>query len=183
MRKKWLGLTLGLLLPLLSAEASLGETVTEKVARTGFLTVGTRFDQVPFSYIDDQGQLVGYSVDVVKAIKNEMQKRLGREVTIQVVEALSPKQRMEMLSAGKIDIACDINFTWERDEYFDFSLSYGISGIRLLSKKGSNLGSAESLAGKRIGVVEGSVAEGVIKLLQPQAQIISGISSARVLPI
>lgn len=38
---------LGLLLPFLLPSPSWAETVVEKVARTGFLTVGTRFDAIP----------------------------------------------------------------------------------------------------------------------------------------
>ncbi len=153
------------------------ETVTEKVARTGILTVGTRFDSIPYSYINDRGELVGYSIDILNLIKDRLEKQLGKPITIQVVEANDPAARIPLLKGGQIDIACDTQFTWERDRHVDFSVSYSISGIRLVSKRGSNLGAPESLVGRRIGVIQNSTAQDVIRLVQPKA-ILVPISTA-----
>ena len=148
------------------------ETVTEKVARTGILTVGTRFDSIPYSYVDDRGELVGYSIDILNLIKERLEKQLGKPITIQVVEANDPAARIPLLKGGQIDIACDTQFTWERDRHVDFSVSYSISGIRLLTKRGSNLGTPESLAGRRIGVIQNSTGQDVIRLVQPKATLV-----------
>lgn len=162
----------GLILTMMFPGRSWAETVIEKVARTGVLTVGTRFDAIPYSYVDDKGQLVGYSIDVLNLIKNQLQQDLGKPITLQMVEANDPAARIPLLTSGQIDIACDTQFTWERDRHVDFSVSYAISGIRLLAKKGSDLGTPESLAGRRIGVLQNSTAHDVIKLLQPQAILV-----------
>lgn len=148
------------------------ETVMEKVARTGILTVGTRIDLVPYSYVDAQGELVGYSVDVVKLIRDRLQQELGKPITIQVVVEESFSQRMSHMASGEIDLACDTAFTWQRDQFVDFSVSYGVSGIRLLVQNGSTLGTPESLAGKRIGVLPNTAAEPTIRAIQPNATIV-----------
>jgi polar amino acid transport system substrate-binding protein len=161
------------LLPLLLAGPSLAETVVEKVARTGFLTVGTRFDAVPYSYVNDKGELVGYSMDVLERIRQRLETRLGRPVTLQMIEANQPGEKINLIRGGEIDIACSTAFTWERAKVVDFSTSYSISGIRILAKKGSNLSTPESLIGKRIALVPTSAAVDVIKLVQPQAIIVT----------
>ena len=165
------------LLPLLLAGASLAETVVEKVARTGFLTVGTRFDAIPYSYIDDKGELVGYSMDVLERIRKRLETRLGRPVTLQMIEANQPGEKINLIRSGEIDIACSTAFTWERAKVVDFSISYSISGIRILAKKGSNLSTPQSLIGKRIALVPTSAAVDVIKLVQPQATIVTTYST------
>lgn len=168
---------LGCLLPMFLASASLAETVVEKVARTGFLTVGTRFDAIPYSYIDDKGELVGYSMDVLERIRKRLETRLGRPVTLQMIEANQPGEKINLIRSGDIDIACSTAFTWERAKVVDFSISYSISGIRILAKKGSNLSTPQSLIGKRIALVPTSAAVDVIKLVQPQAKIVTTYST------
>lgn len=168
---------LGCLLPMFLASASLAETVVEKVARTGFLTVGTRFDAIPYSYINDKGELVGYSMDVLERIRKRLETRLGRPVTLQMIEANQPGEKINLIRSGDIDIACSTAFTWERAKVVDFSISYSISGIRILAKKGSNLSTPQSLIGKRIALVPTSAAVDVIKLVQPQATIVTTYST------
>ncbi|MCA2653275.1 extracellular substrate binding-like orphan protein GrrP [Microcystis sp. M061S2] len=168
---------LGCILPMFLASASLAETVVEKVARTGFLTVGTRFDAIPYSYINDKGELVGYSMDVLERIRKRLETRLGRPVTLQMIEANQPGEKINLIRSGDIDIACSTAFTWERAKVVDFSISYSISGIRILAKKGSNLSTPQSLIGKRIALVPTSAAVDVIKLVQPQATIVTTYST------
>ncbi|MBC1198098.1 transporter substrate-binding domain-containing protein [Microcystis aeruginosa BLCCF158] len=168
---------LGCILPMFLASASLAETVVEKVARTGFLTVGTRFDAIPYSYVNDKGELVGYSMDVLERIRKRLETRLGRPVTLQMVEANQPGEKINLIRSGDIDIACSTAFTWERAKVVDFSISYSISGIRVLAKKGSNLSTPQSLIGKRIALIPSSAAVDVIKLVQPQATIVTTYST------
>ena len=165
------------LLPLLLAGPSLAETVVEKVARTGFLTVGTRFDAIPYSYVNEKGELVGYSMDVLERIRKRLETRLGRPVTLQMIEANQPGEKINLIRSGEIDIACSTAFTWERAKVVDFSISYSISGIRILAKKGSNLSTPQSLIGKRIALIPTSAAVDVIKLVQPQATIVTTYST------
>ena len=168
---------LGCILPMFLASASLAETVVEKVARTGFLTVGTRFDAIPYSYVNEKGELVGYSMDVLERIRKRLETRLGRPVTLQMIEANQPGEKINLIRSGDIDIACSTAFTWERAKVVDFSISYSISGIRILAKKGSNLSTPQSLIGKRIALVPTSAAVDVIKLVQPQATIVATYST------
>jgi len=168
---------LGCILPMFLASASLAETVVEKVARTGFLTVGTRFDAIPYSYVNDKGELVGYSMDVLERIRKRLETRLGRPVTLQMIEANQPGEKINLIRSGEIDIACSTAFTWERAKVVDFSISYSISGIRILAKKGSNFSTPQSLIGKRIALVPTSAAVDVIKLVQPQATIVTTYST------
>ena len=168
---------LGCILPMFLASASLAETVVEKVARTGFLTVGTRFDAIPYSYVNEKGELVGYSMDVLERIRKRLETRLGRPVTLQMVEANQPGEKINLIRSGEIDIACSTAFTWERAKVVDFSTSYSISGIRILARKGSNLSTPQSLIGKRIALVPTSTAVDVIKLVQPQATIVTTYST------
>ena len=148
------------------------ETTMQKVARTGVLTAGTSRDAIPFAYADSQGQLVGYSIDMLVQIKEQLEKQLGKKIQLKLVP-LSPDQRIPKVVKKEVDIVCDASsFTWERDKQVDFSVSYAVTGTQLLVKKASTLGTKESLLGKRIGVLPQTTNEKAIRRVQPSSQLI-----------
>jgi len=172
MYKKWSMAVIGVILAMAFPGAAYSETVMEKVARTQVLTVGTRTDLIPYAYINEKQELVGYSIDILKLIQAQLSQELNKEIVIQVVK-VDVNNRIPKIISGEVDIVCeDANFTWERDRVIDFSVSYAVSGIKLLVKTGSNLDSPESLAGKRIGVIPNTTPAQAIKLIQPQAILV-----------
>jgi polar amino acid transport system substrate-binding protein len=169
MKLSAVGTILFLLVPF---QAVCAQTVLEKVSKTGVLTAGTSKDAFPLAYADGKGQLVGYSVDMLQLIKTQVEKELKRPITLKLV-ALSPGERIPKLQAGEVDIVCDSSsFTWERDKLIDFSVSYGITGTRLLVRRGTSFAGPESLVGKRIGALPKTTNEDSIRRAQPKAQIV-----------
>ena len=118
---------LSLLLILAGTKTTLAETVMEKVARTGVLTLGVNSDLVPYSYVNDKGELDGYTMSIVDLVRQRLEKELGKPVKLETVEAKTLEERIPKLLTGEIDIACDTAFTWARDKYVDFSVSYSIT--------------------------------------------------------
>lgn len=162
----------GLILSAIMPGVASGETVMEKVARTGVLTAGTSRDALPFAYSDSQGKLTGYSVDMLGLIQQQLEKETGKKIKLKLV-AVTPSERIPKIINRQVDIVCDASsFTWERDKKVDFSISYGVTGTQILIKKNSNLGSPESLINKRVGVLSGTTNEQVIKQIQPQAKLV-----------
>ena len=163
-------LSLGLLT--LATPKAIGETVAEKVVRTGTLTAGTSKDALPFAYRNDEGELVGYSVDILELITRQLEVEYDREIELELV-ALQPKERIPQLVNGEVDIVCDASsFTWKRDRQIDFSFSYSSAGTRLLTAKGKDYWDAESLANQRIGALAKTTNEKTIRRVQPQAEIV-----------
>ena len=165
-------LVFGLILSALIPGVAKAETVMQKVARTGVLTAGTSKDALPFAYSDKQGKLTGYSVDMLTLIQQQLEKELGKKITLKLV-AVTPAARIPKIINRQVDIVCDASsFTWERDKKVDFSISYGVTGTQILIKKDNNLGSPESLINKRIGVLAGTTNEQAIKRIQPNAKLV-----------
>ncbi len=163
----------GLLIALSLPQTARSETVVDKVSRTGVLTFGTRVDIIPYSYVNDKEKLVGYSVDVLELIRQELQNDVGRSVTVDFKVINNPDELIQKVSKGDIDIACSTQFTWQREQYVDFSIPYSLSGVRLLIKNGSTLtGTPESLVGKKVGIMPNTMGEVVMKRLQPKAVLV-----------
>lgn len=144
----------------------------EQIARTGVLTAGTSKDAFSYAYKNKQGDLVGYSIDMMQRISQELALELGRPVRLEL-KALDTDERIPMLASSKVSLVCDASsFTWERDRKVDFSVSYGITGTQLLVKKDSSLSSPESLLGKRVGVLPRTTSEIAIRKQQPEAMVV-----------
>jgi len=82
------------------------------------LRVATEGAYPPFNYIDENGDLAGFDVDITKALCTAM----GQECTI---EAIPWEQLLTALRSGKVDIiVASMARTPEREQFADFSDYY-----------------------------------------------------------
>jgi polar amino acid transport system substrate-binding protein len=169
-------ITIALLTLLLSTSyqpPSWAGRVLDKIRQTGEITAGARKDSIPFGYVNDKGEWVGYSIDILELIRKQTEKELGKPIKLKLVE-VTPENRFAKLQDQTIDIECgSTSFTWERDKVVDFSVSYFSTGTQLLVDRASALGNLESLAGKKIGVIPKTTNEKAIQTLQPRATLIT----------
>src|SRR3954463_3615414 len=94
---------LGTLLAL-SAQAQELTGTLKKVKETGAITIGYRESSIPFSFLNDQQQPVGYAMDlcmrIVDAVKTEL-KMPNLKVNLTPVTS---GNRIPQLQAGNIDL-------------------------------------------------------------------------------
>lgn len=125
----------------------------QEIKSRGTLIAGIRRDNPPHSFIDGQGQWVGFDVDIAEALA----KQLGLKLKRVPVDELT---RISYLRSGKIDIAAaSMSHTHKRDEQVDFSQTYFWSSQTFLVRK-DEVTSLDDLAGKRVGMDRGSHAIG-----------------------
>lgn len=156
-----------------TATPAMAETVLEKVLRTGKLTAGTSKDAVPFAFRNEDGELVGYSVDILELITARLEEKYDRDLELELV-ALQPKERIPQLVDGEVDIVCDASsFTWNRDRQIDFSFSYSSTGTRLLTSRNNDFWDADSLIDRRIGAIPKTTNLKTIERIQPEAEIVT----------
>ena len=74
------------------------ESKLDQVRESGQVRVGIRFDNPPLSYIDDEGNWVGFDVDLAKALVEE----IGLEIEQVKVDETT---RISFLQEDKIDMA------------------------------------------------------------------------------
>jgi len=162
----------GVVLALLSPKPAIAHSVMEKVVKTGVLTAGTSKDAFPFAYKDKNGQLTGYSIEMLKLIQRQVEKELKRPIKLELV-ALDPADRIPKLRNGSVDIVCDAaSFTWEREQDIDFTVSYATTGTQLLTRRGKKSWNIAALAGRKIGALAGTTNEQAIRRAQPRAKIV-----------
>jgi len=163
-------LAAGVLLTAGWASSASAESVLAKVARTNVLTLGVNTDQVPYAYFETDGAPpVGYSIDMANLVKDTLEDYLGEDITLEMVEVGTFGERIALLNSGQIDLSCDVGFTWERDQFVDYSDSYSISGIRLITLADSALDAESDLANANVGITAEPLARAVLETFYPEA--------------
>ncbi|MYW92026.1 amino acid ABC transporter substrate-binding protein [Amycolatopsis rubida] len=114
------------------------------------LRVGTLADAPPSIYLEN-GQFTGYDNELLRDIA----KREGFQVEFVGTEFSG---LLAKVAGGQLDIGSStISATAARKKTVAFSNGYDTSYTTVVSKKGAALPAANSFAGKRVGVVQGSV--------------------------
>lgn len=147
------------------APAAAGPTL-DRVLRTGTLNAGTRDDAPPFAFRDRDGAIRGFSVDLIEAVRAEIERRTGRPIATRFV-IVTTQTRLEAIESGAADLVCETaTVTWARQQRVDFSLPIFRDGTRVLGYR-ERLLSITDPAGLRVGVVEGSVTARVLAQAWP----------------
>lgn len=170
--KRGVGVAVTSVLLLLTVGSVAAETVLEKIRRTGILVAGTRGTVIPLAYINEKNELIGFSVDLLEAIRARLEKKLGKRIKLEKKE-VTPANRVELVATRLVDVECgSTTYTRSRDQSVDFSINFFFSGDQLLVKKGSGIKSVADVAGKRVGVLQGTTAEKALRAVQSKADTV-----------
>src|SRR6185312_16198700 len=144
---------------LVSGSATAGELTgtLAKVKELGYITIGHREASIPFSYLDDKRQPVGFAMDIcakiVDAVKREL--KLDKlEVRYQLVTA---SMRIPLMANGTIDLECgNTTNNAERQQQVWYTNTHFLTASRFVSKVDSHIGSIAELKGKTVVAPAGS---------------------------
>jgi glutamate/aspartate transport system substrate-binding protein len=163
---------LGSVLLLGAATPALAETVLEKISRTGVLTAGTRATSIPFAFVNEKNEWIGFSIDLLEAIRARLEKKLSKRIRLEKKE-ITPATGVSLVANRTIDVECgSMTYTRTRDEKVDFSINFFFTGTQLLVKKGSGIKSVVDLSGKRVGAAQASTGEKNLRASQPKADVV-----------
>jgi glutamate/aspartate transport system substrate-binding protein len=152
----------------------------QKIDRSGVVTIGYREASFPLSYVDPKGQPLGYSIDLCKAIVDEIAREIDNSRIRIEFAPVTPETRIPALIAGKIDLECGSSSnTVERQKQVAFSPLIFVSGTKLMVKRTSGIRSYKDLKGKVVVTTAGTTNEQVIKRLNQQFNVGMNIVSAR----
>jgi ABC-type amino acid transport substrate-binding protein len=147
-----------------SAHAAKFTGTLQKVANSGVITVGYNADSPPFSFEDEAGLPVGYSVDLCRRIATATKEKLGlKELEVKFVE-ITLQDRFSAVESGKVDIECSSStITLSRLETVDFTLMTFVTGGALVSKAAAPIMTTGDVGGKSVAVTRGTTTEVALK--------------------
>lgn len=123
----------------------------KKIKETGSITLGTRDSSVPFSYLDDKQQPIGYAMDlcgrIVEAVKDEL-KLAKLDVKLNPVTSAT---RIPLMANGTIDLECgSTTNNVERQQQVSFTITHFLTASRWVTKKSANIKKLTDLKGKTV---------------------------------
>lgn len=138
-----------------SAQATSGRL--KSIAASKTIKIAHRTDAVPFSFVDGNKAVVGYTVDICKAVVASLQKQLKlAALNVQWVPATT-QNRFELVASGKADLECGAStVTLSRMKQVDFSNTLFVESTGLVVRSAANVTGLKDLAGKKIAVIAGT---------------------------
>ena len=151
----------------------------KKIADTKTITIAHRTDAPPFSFVDANKEITGFSVDLCRKIVASIERQLGVSgLKVRYVPVTS-QSRFDTVAKGQADMECGAStVTLSRMKTVDFSSFIFLETTGLMAKASAGFQSLADLGGKRIAVIGGTTNERAVNNEVKRRQI-----SATVVPV
>ncbi len=157
-----------------SSTLALAQTPTtlDKVKASGAITVAYREASIPFSYLDDKAQPVGFGWEICGRIVDAVKKATGHADLKVQTQAVTSANRIPLLMNGTIDIECgSTTNNSERAKQVAFATNYFYTGTRFLVKSNSGVKSLDDLKGKTVVSTTGTTNYKIIRNLNEEKKL------------
>ena len=144
----------------------------DKVKKSGEITLAYRESSIPFSYLDDKAQPVGFAHEICLKIVDDVKKATGRADLKVNLQAVTSANRIPLLQNGTIDIECgSTTNNSERGKQVQFAIDYFYTGTRFLVKTGTQVKSIDDLKGKTIVSTTGTTNYKILRNLNEEKKL------------
>lgn len=143
------------------------------------IVIGHRESSIPYSFLDDTGKAVGYSIDVCNILikKLEADKKVALTVATQPV---TPQNWISLVENGSVDLVCaSTTITPERAEKVNFSAMNADTINPAVLANNETIKKKEDLRGKKIIVITGTTGEKLINKMNNQEKYGMTLLSAK----
>ncbi len=144
------------------------DTFGQIVARDK-LIVGVRNDTAPFGFLDKNGNLTGFDIELARIIAKNI---LKDEKKVEFIP-VTASNRIMKLNSGEVDILiATMSITEQRQMILDFSIPYHIAGQAILTNKMSKATTLKDFENKKLIIVFGSTSENNLRTNVPDIEVL-----------
>jgi len=152
----------------------------KKAKETGSLTLGHRESSIPFSYYNDQQQVIGYSQELMMKAVEGVKENLKLAKLDTKLMPVTSANRITLVQNGTIDMECgSTTNNLERQKQVGFSTTIFVIGTKLLTKKDSGIKDFPDLAGKNVVTTAGTTSERLLRKMNEDKKMNMNIISAK----
>ena len=136
------------------------------IKQKGEIVVGVKYDAKPFGYVDVDGNLKGFDIDLAQILAKKI---LGNEKRVTFRQVYT-HNRISKLNSGEVDmVIATMTITPDRAQVVKFSIPYYDVGQAVMIRKTSSINSIGDLNGRRTFVILGTTAEKNLRHFAPEA--------------
>ena len=144
----------------------------DKVKQSGAITLAYRESSIPFSYLDDKAQPIGFAHEICMKIVDQVKKATGHPDLKVNFQAVTSANRIPLLQNGTIDIECgSTTNNSERAKQVQFAINYFYTGTRFLVKAGTQIKTIDDLKGKTIVSTTGTTNYKILRNLNEEKKL------------
>ena len=144
----------------------------KKIKESGTVTLGYRDASLPFSYLNDAQQPIGYSIELCQKIVDQIKVKVGEPGLKTEYVSVVAATRTPLLINGTIDLECGVTTnTVERQKQIGFLLTSYVASAKYAVKKTAGINSVADLKGKAVVVITGGSGEWITKNLNREKQL------------
>ncbi|MFJ3058145.1 transporter substrate-binding domain-containing protein [Herbaspirillum sp. NPDC087042] len=162
-----------------AADAALGPTL-QKIKEANLIAIGHRTSSIPFSYYDENQQVIGYSQDLCNKVIDAVKARIGApKLEVRMVPVTS-QNRTPLLQNGTIDLECGVTSNLKnRWQQVSFATNFFVASSRILTRRNSGIKDFPDLAGKAVVTNAGTSSEQLLRNLNEHRKMNMQIQSAK----
>jgi glutamate/aspartate transport system substrate-binding protein len=129
----------------------------KKIKDSGAITLGYRDSSIPFSYLNDQQQPIGYSMDICRGIADAVKAELKLPQIKVNLAPVTSATRIPLIANGTVDLECgSTTNNAERQQQVSFAPTTFITATRFVAKKSAKLQDLADLKGKTVVSTSGT---------------------------
>ncbi len=123
----------------------------KKIKDTGTITLGIRESSIPFSYLDDNQKVIGYSIDICNKIAEAVKAELKLDKLEIKHTPVTSATRIPLIANGTVDLECgSTTNNLERQKQVSFAPTTYVTATRFVAKKSANLKDLPDFKGKTV---------------------------------
>lgn len=168
--RRCFALTMGLLVLTGTASIAQAQELTgtlRKIKQTGTITIGHRESSIPFSYLDNRAEPIGYAMDLCMKIVDAVKKDLNMPDLKVRMQPVTSSNRIPLLKNGTIDLECgSTTNSVARQKQVAFGPTYFLINVTAAVKKTSNIASIAELNGKTVSTTSGTTSVPLLRSYQ-----------------
>ena len=163
-----------------TASAQETQSTLAKIQNGNSISIGHRETSVPFSYVDTNNQVIGFSQDICNRIIDAVKAKTGHpDLHVRFIPVTS-QNRIPLVQNGTVDLECGVttNLT-ARQNQVAFSDTFFVATTRLLTRKDSGIKDFADLAGKTVVTNQGTTSERLLRKMNEEKKMNMQIISAK----
>lgn len=168
----FIALALGLGIATNSALAQAQGGRLKAISASKTIKIAHRTDALPFSFVDHNKEVAGYTIDVCKAVVASLQRRLKLQALKIEWVPVTTQNRFEAVANGQADLECGSStVTLARMKEVDFSNLIFVESTGLAVNASAAVNKLQDLSGKRIAVISGTSNEKAMATKNQEMQL------------
>lgn len=144
-----------------TAQAQAPVSTLARIIETGTIRIGYSVDTAPFSYLDADKNIVGYSIDLCVEVADLLRQQLGLDKLAISYVRRSPSDRVMLLKDGAYDIECAASTNnAERRNSVAFTYPHFVTAVQFVSLGTNKLHTIADLEGRTVASTSGTTVIG-----------------------